>query len=325
MKAILFPFSPTEPSVQLTRDFAELDWTVVASPEDVARAAPGTAIYVTSNRTCKPATGEALRRYGDALRWMHFTSAGIDGGIAMGIPDGVMVTNSTGVRSGNVSEHALLLLLALARALPVWQASQRTHQWLRQETVPQVKTLQNAVVCILGRGSIGRELARKLKGLDARPIAVSRTLDPDEHVTQVFPRDRLHEALAMSDALAICTSGGDETRHMIGAAEFAALRPGALVVNIARGSIIDEAALMAALRSGHIGGAGLDVAQTEPLPAEHPLWDMANVILSPHVAGSGSEGYLHQRKLFGENLRRFKAGEPLLNLCRSPAGYGAVP
>ena len=115
MKALLFPFGPTESSVQLTKDFPELDWTVVASPEDVARAAPGAAIYVTSNRTCLPATGEALRRHGHALRWMHFTSAGIDNGIAMGIPDGVIVTNSTGVRAGNVSEHALLLLLALAR------------------------------------------------------------------------------------------------------------------------------------------------------------------------------------------------------------------
>ena len=320
MKAILFPFSPTEPSVQLTKDFSELDWTIVATPEDVARAAPGTSIYVTSNRMCKPATGEALRRLGDVLRWMHFTSAGIDGGLAMGIPDGVIVTNSTGVRSGNVSEHALLLLLALARGLHVWQARQRTHQWLRGETSPSVKSLQDAVVCILGPGSIGRELARKLKGLDARPIAVSRTLEPGEHVTQVFPRERLHEALAMSDALAICTSGGDDTRHMIGAAEFAALKPGALVVNIARGSIIDEAALMDALRSGHIRGAGLDVVQTEPMLPEHPLWDMTNVILSPHIAGSGSEGYLHQRKLFGENLRRFKAGEPMLNACIVPKG-----
>ncbi|MGH6770770.1 MAG: D-2-hydroxyacid dehydrogenase [Xanthobacteraceae bacterium] len=319
MKAILYPFSPNEPSVQLTRDFSELDWTVAASPEDVARAAPGAAIYVTSNRTCKAATGEALRRHGDALRWMHFTSAGIDGGIAMGIPDGVVVTNSTGVRSGNVSEHALLLLLSLVRALPVWQARQRTHQWLRSETTPQVRSLQNAVVCILGQGSIGRELARKLKGLDACPIAVSRTLEPGEHVTQVFPRERLREALAMSDALAICTSGGDDTRQMIGAAELAALKAGAFVVNIARGSIIDETALVAALRSGHIGGAGLDVAQTEPLPAGHPLWDMPNVILSPHIAGAGSEGYLHQRKLFGENLRRFKTGEPLLNACTVPA------
>src|SRR5215510_8307204 len=133
MKALLFPFSPTEPSVQFTRDFPELDWTVVASPEEVARAAPGAAIYVTSNRTCKPETGAALRRHGSALRWMHFTSAGIDNGIAMGIPAGLIVTNSAGIRAGNVSEHALTLLLALVRKLPGSMACQRAHAWQRAE------------------------------------------------------------------------------------------------------------------------------------------------------------------------------------------------
>ena len=125
--------------------------------------------------------------------------------------------------------------------------------------------LKNAVVCILGRGAIGRELARKLKGIDARPIAVSRTLEPDAIVEQVFPRERLHEALAMADAVAICTGGDADSRHLIGAAEFAAMKPGAFIVNVARGSIIDETALIAALAEGRLAGAGLDVAETEPM------------------------------------------------------------
>lgn len=319
MKALLFPFSPTEPSVQLTRDFPELDWTVVASPDDVARAAPGAAIYVTSNRTCKPATGEALRRHGSALRWMHFTSAGIDNGIAMGIPDGVIVTNSAGIRAGNVSEHALALLLALVRKLPDLMACQRAHAWRRAEMTPHIGSLSDAVVCVIGRGPIGRELARKLKGVNARPITVSRTLDADGVVEQVFPRERLHEALAIADAVAICTAGDESARHMFSTVEFAAVKPGALIVNVARGSIIDEAALIAALKEGRIAGAGLDVVATEPMPADNPLWDMANVIISPHVAGQGSSGYPEQRRLFGDNLARFRAGKPMLNECKVPA------
>jgi phosphoglycerate dehydrogenase-like enzyme len=319
MKAILFPFSPTEPSVQLTKDFSDLDWTVVASPEEVGRAAPGTAIYVTSNRTCDSATGEALRRHGGALRWMHFTSAGIENGVAMGIPDGVVVTNSTGVKAGMVSEHALLLLLAMVRRLPQFTASQRTHEWLRAETTKTMLTLEDAVVCIIGRGAIGRELARKLKGIDARPIAVSRTADRDDNIEQLFPRERIREALAMADAVAICTSGDETNHHLIGAAELAAMKPGAVIVNVARGSIIDEAALIAALREGRIAGAGLDVAETEPMHASNPLWDMPNVIISPHVAGQGSTGYPQQRKLFGENLARFRQGRPMLNECKVPA------
>jgi D-2-hydroxyacid dehydrogenase (NADP+) len=181
-----------------------------------------------------------------------------------------------------------------------------------------VRTLESAVVCILGRGSIGRELARKLKGIGARPIAVSRTIDPDDVIERIYPRERLLEALATADALAICTSGGDDTRRLIGARELAAMKPGAFVVNIARGTIIDEAALIAALQSGHLGGAGLDVVETEPMPADNPLWDMPNVIISPHVAGQGSSGYPEQRKLFGENLARFRAGKPMLNECKLP-------
>jgi phosphoglycerate dehydrogenase-like enzyme len=319
MKAILFPFGPTEPSVQLAKDFPELDWTVVASAEDVARAVPGAAIYVTSNRTCHPATGEAIRRHGQALRWMHFTSAGIDNGIAMGIPEGVIVTNSAGLRAGNVSEHALTLLLALTRRLPSLMACQRAHDWQRVEMTPQITSIEDAVVCVIGRGPIGRELARKLKGVNARPIAVSRTADGDGVVEQVFPRERLHEALAISDAVAICTAGDETSRHMMSVAEFAAMKPGALIVNVARGSIIDEGALIAALREGRIAGAGLDVVATEPMPADNPLWDMPNVIISPHVAGQGSSGYPGQRRLFADNLARFRAGKPMLNLCKVPA------
>lgn len=319
MKALLYPFGPKESSAQLPNDFPELDWTIVASPEDVARAAPGATIYVTSNRTCSPATGEALRRHGQALRWMHFTSAGIDNGIAMGIPDGVIVTNSAGVRAGNVSEHALLLLLALMRKLPNIMACQRAHDWLRAEMTKQVTSIEDAVVCVVGRGPIGRELARKLKAVNARPIAVSRTPDGDGILEQVFPRERLHDALAIADAVATCTSGDESSHHMFGAAEFAAMKPGAVIVNVARGSIIDEAALAAALKAGRIAGAGLDVAEREPMDPANPLWDLPNVIISPHVAGQGSSGYPQQRKLFGDNLARFKEGKPMLNECKLPA------
>jgi phosphoglycerate dehydrogenase-like enzyme len=319
MKAILFPFGPNESSAQLSRDFPELEWTVVASPEEVARAVPGATIYVTSNRTCQPETGEALRRHGKALRWIHFTSAGIDNGIAMGIPDGLIVTNSAGVRAGNVSEHALLLLLSLMRRLPGAMAGQRAHAWQRAGMTRQITSIEDAVVCVGGRGPFGRELARKLKGVNARPIAVSRTADDDGIVEQVFPRERLHDALAISDAVAICTSGDETSHHMFGAAAFAAMKPGAVIVNVARGSIIDEAALAAALAAGRIGGAGLDVAETEPMDPANPLWDLPTVIISPHVAGQGSSGYPQQRKLFGDNLARFRAGRPMINACKVPA------
>jgi D-2-hydroxyacid dehydrogenase (NADP+) len=196
---------------------------------------------------------------------------------------------------------------------------QRAHEWGRAVVTKQVASIEGAVVCVVGRGPIGRELARKLQGVNARPIAVSRTADPDDVVEQVFPRERLAEALTISDAVAICTSGDETSHHMIDAAAFAAMKPGAVIVNVARGSIIDEAALTAALGAGRIGGAGLDVAETEPMDPANPLWDLPNVIITPHVAGQGSSGYPHQRKLFADNLARFREGRPMINLCTVPA------
>jgi D-3-phosphoglycerate dehydrogenase len=164
-------------------------------------------------------------------------------------------------------------------------------------------------------GSIGREVARKLRAFDARPIAVSRTGTSVPDIEDVFPRERIGEAMALADAVVICTSADGSSRHLIGAPELAAMRPHAYLVNIARGEIVDEAALAEAVRADRIGGAALDVTEVEPLPPDSPLWDCANVIVSPHVAGVGAQDYEQQRALFAANLERFRAGEPLLNQC----------
>ena len=131
----------------------------------------------------------------------------------------------------------------------------------------------------------------------------------------VYPRERMREALAQADAIVICTNSDQSSYHLIDAAALAAMKKGAVIVNVARGEIIDESALVAALRSGHISAAGLDVTEPEPPPPDNPLFDMPNVILSPHCAGGGSPAGTSRRQAahFGENLRRFRAGEPLLN------------
>src|ERR1700722_3509308 len=175
MKAVLYPFRSDEPIVALVRDFPQLQWAVAAAPGDIAREIGDAAILVTSNRVCSAAYGEALRRHaGDTLCWIHFTSAGIDGGLRMGLPDWATVTNSTGVKAAMVSEHALALLLALVRRLPDMQASQRARHWQRDAGNARIGTLEGAVVCVIGLGAIGRAVARKVRAFDARVIAVSR-------------------------------------------------------------------------------------------------------------------------------------------------------
>jgi D-2-hydroxyacid dehydrogenase (NADP+) len=319
MKAVVYPFHKGDAIVRLAEDFPDLQWAVVSSTEELARAIVDAEILVTSNRTCTPAYGEALRRNARSLRWMYFSSSGIERGVAMGIPDGVRVTNSTGVKATMVAEHAMTLLLALLRQLPECQAHQRAHLYTREETNARLRTLEDATVCVIGRGAIGREVVRKLKAFDAHPIAVSRTtMDPGD-LEAVYPRARIREALARADAVVICTAGDESSTRMIGAAELAAMKPTAHLVNVARGEIVDEVALVAALQGGRLAGAGLDVHEVEPLPAGSPLWDMPNVIVSPHIAGGGSTGYFLHKKLFVENLARLRAGQPLINECKIPA------
>ena len=323
MKAVLYPFGAgaDEPTLQLTQDFPEVAWAIARSPEEIAREIGEAAILVTSNRVCTPAYGEALRRAATrTLRWIHFTSAGIDGGVAMGLPDWATVTNSTGVKAAMVSEHALMLLLALVRRLPDMQADQRLRRWRREETNVKLRTLSGAVVCVIGLGSIGREVARKARAFDARVIAVSRKGSPGGDVEQVFPRERIGEALALADAAVICTSADDTSFHLIDAAALAAAKSTAFLVNVARGNIVDGMALAAALHAQRLAGAALDVTEAEPLPADSPLWETPNLVISPHVAGGGTTGYPQQKALFADNLARHVAGQPLRNVCRMPVG-----
>lgn len=320
MKVVLYPPTKDHWLRQLVGDFPQLHWRVTLSADEAGREVRDADLMVLTNRACSRELGAALRdNAGPDLKWMHFTTAGIDGGIAMGLPDGVTVTNAAGVKAGMVSEHALALLLALLRRVPDIAAGQRVRKWRRDEISDKMGTLEGATVCIVGLGAIGREVARKVKAFDAKPIAVSRAATNAGAVETVYPRERLGEALAVSDVVVICTNADDSTRHMIGARELAAMKPGAILVNVARGTLIDEAALIDAVRKGALGGAALDVQAVEPLPEDSPLWNLPNVIVSPHSAGSGSTGYLQHRALFAQNLERYRTGKPLLNQCRITA------
>lgn len=319
MKAIIYPFRTEDSIKQFVEDFPQLKWAIVESAEELGHEIADAEILVTSNRVCDQAYGEALRKNAHKLRWMFFSSSGIERGVAAGIPEGVRVSNSTGVKATMVSEHAVTLLLALLRQHPECGRHQRAHKYTREETNAKMRTLEGATICIVGRGAIAREVVRKVKAFDARPIAVSRTTSDPGDLAAVFPRERLNEALAQSDAVMIVTVSDESSFHMFGAAQFAAMKPTAFIVNTSRGEIIDEVALVAALRTGRIAGAGLDVFETEPLPADNPLWDLPNVITSPHIAGGGSDGYFMHKKLFAENLERLRTGQPLINECKIPA------
>lgn len=262
------------------------------------------------------------------LKWIALPSAGADHAIRAGIVQqgGPVVTTASGIHAAPIGEFVLSLMLMWVRHWPQIIDYQRAGTWPDSAGREQLhgRELDGAALGVIGLGSIGRHIARLGRAFGMRIIATRRSAsagasDPDADT--LVPPDRLGDLLAAADFVVVSVPATEQTRHLIGADELRAMRHDAFLINISRGSAIDEAALIAALTDGVIGGAGLDVFETEPLPAESPLWQLPNVIISPHVAGN-TDQYSHRfTDLFLENLARYRAGEPLRNVVDLGRGY----
>lgn len=263
----------------------------------------------------------AILKTAPKVRWVHTFSAGVDRLVATGLirREGVVFTNNSGAYDIPIAEHVMAMLFAIARGLPAYLAAQRRGEWI--QGVPHAE-LRDATLVVLGLGSIGGELARVASGAGMRVIGVRRNASRSAPgVERIVPPDRLVEVAREADYLAVTAALTPLTEGMVSAEVIAALKPTAWLVNIARGPIVDEAALLGALREHRIGGAGLDVFDVEPLPADSPFWTLDNVILTPHVSGNSPQVRERSLALVVENVRRFKAGEPLLNVVDRDAGY----
>jgi len=264
---------------------------------------------------------EALRRDAPNLRWIQLTSAGVDRAARSGlIGSEILVTSASGLHATPIGEYVVAVMLMFCKGANRFVRAQERREWLR--FMPQ--ELYGKTVGVVGLGNIGREVARLAQAFGCRIIATRRSAgerDGDAGVDRLLPASALHELLAESDFVVLAVPLTTETRHLIGEAALRAMRPSAVLINIARGPVVNEAALVRALKEGWIGGAGLDVFEQEPLPPESELWGMENVILSPHISG-GTEIY-NQRavSIFCENLRRYLAGERLRNLADPARGY----
>jgi phosphoglycerate dehydrogenase-like enzyme len=273
-------------------------------------------VLVIPNGQYSAEIARAVKERGRRLRWIQFTTAGIDWAIKAGLPDNVIVTNASGFNAGTVSEHALALMLAVARRLPDSERARGARQWPRRAMMDGMMPLEGATLMLVGLGAIGREIARKAKAFDMRVIGISRIADksskgPVPHVDEVRPRARILETAREADVVALAVNYDSSTHRIVDRAVIAALKPTAIVVNVARGQLIDEAALIEALRAGRIAGAGLDVAETEPPHPDNPLWTLSNVVMTPHSAGGGGEKIEKLFAIVAENVRCWRAGEPL--------------
>jgi glyoxylate/hydroxypyruvate reductase A len=259
------------------------------------------------------------------VRWIQATAAGAGeqvrrAGLNPEALERVMITTSSGVHALPLAEFCMFGLLAIAKDLPRLAADQRSRAWppLRRAT----RELHGETLFILGLGDIGLEVARLAKAFGMRTVGFKRTPGPPPPFTdEVHTAADLASMIDQADALVITLPGTPETERIVDAVVIGHMRPSCIVVNVGRGSVVDEAALTEALRQGRIAGAALDVFAEEPLPASSPLWDLPNVLISPHTAALSQREDERIVELFKDNLRRYLAGEPLRNLVRPGIFY----
>ncbi|KXZ49056.1 hypothetical protein GPECTOR_23g141 [Gonium pectorale] len=258
------------------------------------------------------------------LVWMHSASAGLEHLLFPELVEGpVVLTNAKGVYSHSLAEYCLTACNWFAKDLPRLRRQQAAAQWEPYD----VEELRGKTLGIIGYGDIGQACGRIAKAFRMRVVALRRRTELSEEekaagvVEKIFPPDQLHALMADSDYVVMATPHTPATHRMVDAAAIAAMRPHGVFINLGRGKCVDEAALIEALQAGRIRGAALDVFDTEPLTADSPLWQLDNVLLSPHCADRTKEFQFESLAFFVENMGRFLGGQPLANVCDKRSGY----
>ncbi|MGC9529374.1 MAG: D-2-hydroxyacid dehydrogenase [Candidatus Bipolaricaulaceae bacterium] len=297
---------------RLRRFAGAVDLAAATRPSDVRRRLKDAEVLVCLPQVVPFPAGPAPR-----LRWVHLLAAGAED-VADWLPPGVVLTATHHAQAGAVADHALALLLAMTRGLACFRDRQRSHQWDR--SVP-VATLASREAVVVGLGAIGRQVARRALAFGLHVTGVSRRGAPAEEADQVVPAERLEDVLPRAQVLFLCVPLTPATRGLIGERELARLPRGAYLVNVARGEVVDQVALAAALAAGQLTGAGLDVFAEEPLPADFPLWDLERAVITPHMGGVHPGYTADALAEFARNLDRYLAGRPLAGVVDPARGY----
>ena len=337
--AIYSPFScwciPDDQVQWLRREFPQHAFVRADSDaETLERIVDADVVF---GATVRPDQLAAARR----LRWIHSPAAGIGNMLFPEmVASPVVMTNSRGNSAVTIAEHVIAVTLALLRDLPLALRRQTEHKWAQDEfnAGARVRLLRDCRVLIVGFGSIGRETGRLMAALGATVVGIrknasSRIPSTNSRVPTHNPpaagavgveelgRGSLLAELALADVVVIAAPQTPETLHMIGQAQLASMKPGAVLVNVSRGKLVDESALARALETGRLRGVALDVFEHEPLSSDSPLWAREDVLITPHVAGFQSRHWQDAAAIFAGNLRRFEAGQALLNPVDKAAGY----
>lgn len=281
---------------------------VDAGQEHIARELPEADIFCGHAKV--PVDWEAVVRRG-RLQWIQSSAAGMDHCLVPAVVESqIVVTSASGVLADQVAEHAIALITGWCRSLPVFFRAQQRREFVRRPT----RDLTRSTVGIVGFGGVGRRLAELLRPFHVRILATDMfPLDRPEYVEALWPADRLLDLAAAVDILVLALPLSEATRGLVDTRLLARMKPDSLLVNVARGGLVVTEDLIETLEHGHLGGAVLDVTEPEPLPPESRLWDLPNVIITPHVGGQARWRSDQMTRLFCENLRRWQAGQPLIN------------
>ena len=305
---------------QLRREFPQHIFLDAWDRETIRRLLPQADVAFTPyiDRDVFPAAAR--------LRWVQAVAVGVGSMLSPEmIASPVVITNARGIRARAMAEHVLGVTLALARRLHIAVRRQAERVWAQTEIEGSlaVRTLEGRTLGVVGLGAIGGEVARLGAAFGMRVVAIRRRVDLPRPagVADVLPPARLLDLLRQSDVVVLSPPLTGGTRGLVGRDELAAMKRDAILVNIGRGRLVDDAALVEALGEGRIGGAALDVFTHEPLDPSSPYWDLPNVLVTPHTSGAMEDYWTPLVSLFAENLRRFEAGRPMLNVVDKQAGY----
>ena len=256
------------------------------------------------------------------LRWVQAGTAGVNHLLAAGISEhDILLTNARGAHGVPMSEQILAMMFAFAIRLPTLLQAQGTHRQVAAQVIREKFELEGQTLCVIGLGDIGGTLAHKAKRLGMRVLGVRRTITPFPLLDAQYTTAQFHEVLPQADHVALCLPLTTATTALIGEAELRAMKASAYIYNVGRGASIEKTALVRALQEGWLAGAGLDVTDPEPLPADSPLWTMPTVILGQHTSGSSPYNADRITQIFLDNLERYRRGEALHNRIDKVQGY----
>jgi phosphoglycerate dehydrogenase-like enzyme len=304
------------------QEFPEVDVVKATNLETLSDALDGAEIFHVYNSAFTPEFAQLVRDKGRALKWIQFTTVGIDIALKAGLPEGVWVTNSGDVSQRVLAGHAIALMLGVMRGFRRFEPLRAQRNYARQILPRYMMAPDGARMVILGMGRIGQDIARKAKAFDMEVICITRAAAPAvPEIDQVVPREKVSEVLPTADVVMNAMPLDPGTQGFMSAERIALMKETAVFVNISRGKVVDEAALARALGERRIMGAGLDAFAQEPLPADSPLWDLPNVLMTPHVGGNGGrELWRRMSDLVRDNTRRYLSGAPLKHVVRAPDG-----